>query len=129
MSSDTVPPPRIHHQFSSDLSEIRSLGEKYSLQGRRLYCVLSDVLSDLKIYSGDVLEMRSLAPEESLAPYSIVAVRFVWTGVLLLRQFVPPKILITNSGKGNLPHLHLSRSWRAVAFLDQGITNGSERTV
>jgi len=78
---------------------------------------LSDVLSDLNIKAGDVIEMRSLDPGQTPEPYAIVAVRFIWSGVLLLRQFVPPRMLITNSAKTNLPNLHLDRSCNPVACL------------
>ena len=72
-----------------------------------MFRVLSDVLSDRKIKSGDVIEMRSLDPGQTPEPYAIVAVCFIWSGVLLLRQFVPPRMLITNSARRNLPNLHL----------------------
>ena len=82
-----------------------------------MFRVLSNVLSDRKINLGDVIEMQSLDPGQTLEPYAIVAVCFIWSGVLLLRQFVPPRMLITNSAKRNLPNLHLGQSWKAVGCL------------
>ncbi len=85
-----------------------------------MFRVLSDVLSDRKINSGHVIEMMSLDPGQTPEPYAIVAVCFIWSGVLLLRQFVPPRMLITNSARRNLPNLHLGESWKLVACLRQG---------
>ena len=82
-----------------------------------MFRVLSNVLSDRKINSGDVIEMRSLDPGQTPEPYAIVAVCFIWSGVLLLRQFVPPRMLITNSAKRNLPNLYLDHFWKTVACL------------
>ena len=119
MSSDseTTSPSQIHHRFTSDLLEVYPKAKKHVFQNRRVFRVLSDVLFDLKIKSGDVIEMRSLDPGQTPEPYAIVAVCFIWSGVLLLRQFVPPRMLITNSAKRNLPNLYLDQSWKAVACL------------
>ena len=116
-SSETTPPSQIHHRFTSDLLEVYPAEKKHTFQDRRMFRVLSDVLSDRKIKSGDVIEMRSLDPGQTPEPYAIVAVSFIWSGVLLLRQFVPPRMLITNSAKRNLPNLHLGLSWKPVACL------------
>ena len=115
--SETTPPSQIHHRFTSDLLEVYAEEKKHSFQNRRVFRVLSDVLSDLKIKAGDVIEMRSLDPGQTPEPYAIAAVCFIWSGVLLLRQFVPPRMLITNSAKRNLPNLYLDESWKAVACL------------
>jgi hypothetical protein len=119
MSSDseTTPPSQIHHRFTSDLLEIYPAEKKHTFQDQRMFRVLSDVLSDRKIRPGQVIEMRSLDPGQAPEPYAIVAVCFIWSGVLLLRQFVPPRMLITNSAKRNLPNLYLDESWKAVACL------------
>ena len=116
-SSETTPPSQIHHRFTSDLLEVYPAETKHTFQNRRVFRVLSDVLSDLNIKSGDVIEMRSLDLAHTPEPYAIVAVCFIWSGVLLLRQFVPPRMLITNSAKRNLPNLHLGLSWKPVACL------------
>ena len=113
-SSETTPPSQIHHRFTSDLLEVYPAETKHTFQNRRVF---RDVLSDLNIKSGDVIEMRSLDPGQTPEPYAIVAVCFIWSGVLLLRQFVPPRMLITNSAKRNLPNLYLDQSWKAVACL------------
>ena len=117
--SDDTPPSQIHHRFTSDLLEIDPREQKHSLQGQTLFCVLSDVLSDLDMRTGNIIEMRAIDAGQRLEPDAIVAVRFIWSGVLLLRQFVPPRMLITNSSKGNLPHLLLGRSMKLIAALDQ----------
>ena len=117
LGSETTPPSQIHHRFTSDLLEVYPAEKKHTFQDRRIFRVLSNVLSDRKINSGDVIEMRSLDPGQTPEPYAIVAVRFIWSGVLLLRQFVPPRMLITNSAKRNLPNLYLDESWKAVACL------------
>src|SRR6516162_2440476 len=116
-ASETTPPSQIHHRFTSDLLKVYPAEKKHVFQNRRVFRVLSDVLFDLKIKAGDVIEMRSLDPGQTPEPYAIVAVRFIWSGVLLLRQFVPPRMLITNSAKRNLPNLYLDESWKAVACL------------
>jgi hypothetical protein len=115
--SETTPPSQIHHRFTSDLLEVYPAEKKHTFQNRRVFRVLSDVLFDLNIKSGDVIEMRSLDPGQTPEPYAIVAVSFIWSGVLLLRQFVPLRMLITNSAKRNLPNLHLGQSWKAVGCL------------
>ena len=115
--SETTPPSQIHHRFTSDFLEVYPAEKKHTFQNRRMFRVLSDVLSDRKINSGDVIEMRSLDPGQTLEPYALVAVCFIWSGVLLLRQFVPPRMLITNSAKRNLPNLHLEGPWKPVACL------------
>ena len=119
MSSDseTTPPSQIHHRFTSDLLEIYPAEKKHTFLDQRMFRVLSNVLSDRKINSGDVIAMRSLDPGQTPEPYAIVAVCFIWSGVLLLRQFVPPRMLITNSARRNLPNLYLDESWKAVACL------------
>ena len=115
--SETTQPSQIHHRFTSDLLEVYPEEKKHTFQNRRVFRVLSDVLSDLNIKAGDVIEMRSLDPGQTPEPYAIVAVCFIWSGVLLLRQFVPPRMLITNSAKRNLPNLYLDQSWKAAACL------------
>ena len=115
--SETTPLSQIHHRFTSDLLEVYPAEKKHTFQDRRMFRVLSDVLSDRKIKSGAVIEMRSLDPGQTPEPYAIVAVCFIWSGALLLRQFVPPRMLITNSAKRNLPNLYLDQSWKAVACL------------
>jgi hypothetical protein len=117
--SETTQPSQIHHRFTSDLLEVYPEEKKHTFQNRRVFRVLSDVLSDRKIKCGDVIEMRSLDPGQTPEPYAIVAVCFIWSGALLLRQFVPPRMLITNSAKRNLPNLHLGGPWKPVACLRQ----------
>jgi hypothetical protein len=124
--SETTPPSQIHHRFSTDILEIDLPGEKVTLQKRRAFRVLSDVLSDNNIRTGDVIEMMAVDPGHIPEPYAIVAVSFIWSGVLLLRQFVPPRMLITNSIKGGLPHVHLGRSFKIVAQFEPGSSEWNE---
>jgi len=124
--SETKPPSQIHHRFTSDLLEIYPPAGKNNFSKRRVFGVLSDVLSDLDIRTGDVIEMRSPAPDYTPEPHAIVAVSLIWSGVLLLRQFVPPRMLITNSSKGGLPHVHLGRSFKIVAQFEPGSSEGNE---
>jgi hypothetical protein len=103
--------------LKADLLEIGPEGERRSIQPYRVFRVLSEVLSDLDIRCGAVLRMRAMNPGEAPKAYAAVAVRFIWSGTLLLRQFVPPRTLITNS-RENYPHLRLSRSLKFIAYLD-----------
>jgi hypothetical protein len=107
--------------LKADLLEIGLESETRSIQHYRVFRVLSEVLSDLEIRCGSVLRMRAIEPGETPKAYAVVAVRFIWSGALLLRQFVPPKILITNSRGENYPHLRLNRSLRFIACLDHRI--------
>ncbi len=58
--SETTPPSQIHHRFTTDLLEIYPSAREHNFQKRREFRVLSDVLSDLDIRTGDVLEMTAL---------------------------------------------------------------------
>jgi hypothetical protein len=116
--SDHRPSLPLHHHFQADLLEIVPESEKPSLEDYRVFRVLSDALSDLDIRCGSVLRMRHIKPSETPDPYAIVAVCFVWSGALLLRQFVPPRMLITNSHREMHPHLQLTRSLKIIACLD-----------
>ena len=122
--SETTPPSQIHHRFTTDLLEIYPLAREHNFQKRRVFRVLSDVLSDLHIRTGDVIEMTAVEPGHTLEPHAVVAVSFIWSGVLLLRQFVPPRMLVTNSSKGGLPHMLLGRSFKIVAQYE---SDSSER--
>ena len=62
LRSETTPPSQIHHRFTSDLLEVYPAETKHTFQDLRMFRVLSDVLSDRKIKSGEVIEMRSLDP-------------------------------------------------------------------
>jgi hypothetical protein len=118
--SETTPPSQIHHRFTTDLLEIYPSAREHNRQKLREFRILSDVLSDLDIRTGDVLEMTATVPGYTPGPQAIVAVSFIWSGVLLLRQFVPPRMLITNSSKGGLPHVLLGRSFKIVAQFEPG---------
>ena len=89
--SETTPPSQIHHRFTTDLLEIYPLAREHNFQKWKEFRVLSDVLSDLGIRTGDVLAMTATDPGYTPGPQAIVAVSFIWSGVLLLRQFIPPE--------------------------------------
>jgi hypothetical protein len=110
---------RIPQYFNADLLEIGAESDQGRTQRYRVFRVLSDVLSDLDIRRGSVLSMRAIQSGDSPKAHAIVAVRFIWSSALLLRQFVPPRTLITNSRGENYPHLHLSRSLRIIAQIDR----------
>jgi len=124
--SDTTPPSQIHHRFTTDLLEIYPSAREHNFQKRREFRVLSDVLSDLDIRTGDVLAMTAVEPGYTPGPQAIVAVSFIWSGVLLLRQFIPPRMLVTNSSKGGLPHVLLGRSFKIVAKFEPGSSERNE---
>lgn len=124
--SETTPPSQIHHRFTTDLLEIYPSAREHNFQKRREFRVLSDVLSDLDIRTGDVIEMTAVEPGHTPEPHTVVAVSFIWSGVLLLRQFVPPRMLVTNSSKGGLPHVQLGRSFKIVAQFEPGSSEWNE---
>jgi hypothetical protein len=121
--SETTPPSQIHHRFTTDLLEIYPSAGEHNFQKLREFLVLSDVLSDRDIRTGDILAMTATDPGYTPGPEAIVAVSFIWSGVLLLRQFIPPRMLVTNSSKGGLPHVLLGRSFKIVAQYESGSRN------
>ncbi len=88
-------PPRAAVGDDLALLELPSLSN--ANESVRSYRVLTPVLSDLGFYPGQVLTMRLLNDNEAPEAYAIVAASV--GGRLLLRQFVPPGQLITNSRK------------------------------
>jgi len=97
--SETKPPSQIHHRFTSDLLDIYPPAGKNNFSKRRVFRVLSDVLFDLNLRTGDVIEMTSPAPDYTPEPYAIVAVSFIWSGVLLLHSY-PRGCLLRTVAKG-----------------------------
>ena len=75
--SETTAPSQIHHRFTTDLLEIYPLAREHNFQKRREFRVLSDVLSDLDIRTGDVLAMTAVEPGHTPGPQAIVAVSFI----------------------------------------------------
>jgi hypothetical protein len=124
--SETTPPSQIHHRFTTDLLEIYPSARDHNFQKRRKFLVLSDVLADRDIRTGDILEMTATDSGYIPRPEAIVAVSFIWSGVLLLRQFIPPRMLVTNSSKGGLPHVLLGRSFEIVAQYESGSSERNE---
>jgi hypothetical protein len=125
-SSETTPSSQIHHRFTTDLLEINPSARERNFQKLREFLVLSDVLSDRDIRTGDILQMTATDPGYTPGPEAIVAVSFIWSGVLLLRQFIPPRMLVTNSSKGGLPHVLLGRSFKIVAQFQPGSRERNE---
>ena len=119
MSSDpeTTPPAKAHYLLTSDLLEVYPPNGSDTLKTGRTFRVLSEVLSGLDIRTGDVIEMKCAPPGSMPEPYAIVAVSLIWHDIVLLRQFIPPRLLITNSTTCNLPHMHLGRSVKIVGQL------------
>lgn len=78
------------------------------------FTVTSDVLSSVGIHKGDVVIVDDSA-EAVRAVKPLQAVQVNWKdpadrkSKLLLRQFIPPKLLITN-GTGNLPSIDMGAS-------------------
>jgi hypothetical protein len=103
-----------------DLLDITPLKVKHCVASGRVFQVLSDVISDLKIRSGDIVSMRTLTPLMRPPPYAVVAVHLAWTGVLLLRQYIPPRLLITNSSRVDQAHMQAGRVATIVAFKELG---------
>jgi len=124
--SETTPPSQIHHRFTTDLLEIYPSAREHNFQKLREFLVLSDVLADRDIRTGDILEMTATDPGYTPRSHAIVAVSFIWSGVLLLRQFIPPRMLVTNSSKGGLPHVLLGRSFKIVAQYEFGSSERNE---
>ncbi len=107
-------PPRAAVGDDLALLELPSLSN--ANESVRSYRVLTPVLSDLGFYPGQVLTMRALADNETPKAFAIVAVRA--GGALLLRQFVPPALLITNSRAALIPMIPLAADVIFVAVLD-----------
>jgi hypothetical protein len=101
--ADLVLVNQAHPDMSADSSELT-------------YKVCINVLSDFGILSGDVLRLPRLRENELPPEISVCAVEFDLDGstVLLLRLFVPPRQLISNSACV-LPPLTLGPTTRIVA--------------
>jgi len=84
-------------------------------QNRYLWTVETDVCDNIGIRRGHVLVVDdSQVAVDALRPLQPVQVAYHPPGepdraVRLLRQFVPPRLLITNSSKMNLPSLDIER--------------------
>jgi hypothetical protein len=106
-------PPRAAVGDDLALLELPSLSE--ANQGFCSYRVLTPVLSDLDVYPGQILTMRLLGESEEPEAFAIVAVSA--GDRLLLRQFVQPAQLITNSRKATAPCLWLGEEVKILACL------------
>ena len=106
-------PPRAAVGDDLALLELPSLSN--ANESVRSYRVLTPVLSDLGFYPGQVLTMRLLGKHEAPDAFAIVAVSV--GGRLLLRQFVPPALLITNSRQVLAPNLPMIENVVIIATL------------
>lgn len=81
-----------------------------------LYKVNNNALDELRIFQGDVVVVDiSAAAVENLEPLKIVWVQYhpdpemeMDVAVSMLRQFVPPALLITNSKTNNLDPINMN---------------------
>jgi hypothetical protein len=99
-----------------DLALLSASPHSNESQSVYFYRVLTPVLSDLGFFPGQVLTMRALADNETPEAFAIVAVSA--GGALLLRQFVPPRLLIANSRAALIPMISLAADVIIVAVLD-----------
>lgn len=96
---------------------------------RFLYTVMADVVDRARIQRDDIVIVDvSEASVQQVAPLAVVLVRFhppeeFMKPVTLLRQFVPPSLLITNSSKGNEPSLDTTEDDAHIV----GVVVGSHR--
>ncbi len=84
-------------------------------QSLRSYRVLTPVLSDLGFHPGQTITMRLLNENEAPEAFAIVAASA--DGRLLLRQYVQPGQLITNSRKIRAPGLWIGEGVKILACL------------
>lgn len=85
-------------------------------RNQSLYVVKTRVLDELGVLPGDVLliDMNEQAVK-AIEPLSIVVARLysdteLLDGTTMLRQFVPPNLLVTNSREHNEPPLNMARA-------------------
>ncbi len=95
--ADLLPLPQPHHHTDQT----------------KTYRVLTAALSDLGFCEGDILTMRTFRARDMLDPFGIVALEH--EGRLLLRQFVPPRLLVTNSAHVTEPPLTLHEGTQVIA--------------
>lgn len=80
---------------------------------RYLFQVETDAVNKAKVYRGDIIVIDDSRERVlRVQPLEIVRVRFhpaedFLKPISLLRQYVPPRLLITNSDKGNLPSIDM----------------------
>ncbi len=80
---------------------------------RYLFTVETDAVDKARVYRGDIVVIDdSQSRMDRLKPLEVVRVRYhpvedFMTPITLLRQFVPPRLLITNSSTGNLPSIDM----------------------
>jgi len=85
-------------------------------RNQSLYVVKTRVLDDVGLMPGDVLLIdMNEAAVRAVEPLSIVVARLysdqeLLDGTTMLRQFVPPSLLVTNSREHNEPPLNMARA-------------------
>lgn len=101
------------------------------LQGgnRYLFTVDTDVMSEARVYRGDVVVIDIGAERVAkVQALDLVQVRLhakddFMKPLTLLRQFVPPRLLITNAKAGNLPSINMEDEDAHIV----GVVVGSHR--
>lgn len=115
--------------FSDDIVPYQiEPGDRYGgLVGpnRHLWTVVGNVLDNIGIGDGAVVVVdASQKARDALEPLQAVQVAFhskqePHRAIQLLRQFVPPSLLITNSSEGNLPSLDMNEDdAQIIAVID-----------
>ena len=98
---------------------------------RYLFLVETDAVSKARVYRSDVVVVDDSAERvRRVQPLDIVRVRYhpaedFMKPLTLLRQFVPPRLLITNSDKGNLPSIDMDEEDAHIV----GIVVGTHRRI
>lgn len=114
---DGEPPPAPGPGFGADVAAYAGQsGDPLSAlagQGQRLFSVDTDAVNKARVHRGDVVIVdESTDRIKRVQALEIVVVRYhpseeLMLPLCLLRQFVPPRLLITNSDKGNLPSIDM----------------------
>lgn len=121
--------PRAQQQSLVPMSPDITEGDCAAGSGPQSFVAKADVLSDLGILSGDTL-LVDTSGQNALESGSIVIAE--WSGkdgsrVMLLRQFIDPHQLITNSSKIHCPIIHLKNNPATIFGEVTGITRSTTR--
>lgn len=85
----------------------------HGIENQALYVVKTDVLTEVGIAAGDVVVVDlSAAAVENVKPLAPVIAQLYGEGMAeattIVRQYVPPNLLITNSRTANLPVVNMA---------------------
>jgi transcriptional regulator with XRE-family HTH domain len=128
-ANDPPPPPGLSDDA---VPYVAGNGDPFAMlqsDNRFLWTSTSDCLDNLRIHRGDVVVVNNSASAvkavEALKP---VLVRWCPNGdidkpLTLLRQFVPPRLLITNSSSSNAPMLVIGEDEVQIV----GVVEGAHR--